>query len=399
MTKIEMLAPAGDLYRLKIALRFGADAVYIGGKQYSLRSRASNFSIDEIAQAVEITHAFHKKLFVTANMIFHNEDLPGFIEYVVTLDKLGVDAVIIASVAMARQAKAVVTTMEVHLSTQMSAMNHLDLAFYQSLGIDRVVLAREVDLDNLGLMMQHTDMPIEVFIHGAMCTNYSGRCTLSNEMTNRDANRGGCAQSCRWRYRLFSQSSLIDEQQMFSMSAKDLSAIRFVPQLISLGINSLKIEGRMKSAYYLACVIRAYRTMIDQYYSPQTDQDLLLKELTAELLKAENRLSSEGFYDHLPDESDHLYGINGAGVTHEFVGIIKSYDHDNHMALVEVRNYFMVGDKLELLCPVYSHQRFIVEEMFDGLMEPMMIANQPMSEVYVRVPFKVETDDMLRIIK
>ncbi len=249
MKKIELLAPAGDLERLKTAIRYGADAVYLGGKQFSLRSRASNFDLKEIREGVEFANQYGAKIHVTVNIVPHDEDLAGVEEYLKQLEEIGVTAIIVASVSIMEIAKRVAPKLEVHVSTQQSSTNSAAVAFYEQLGVDRVVLARECSMDQIEQIVRHSNVDIEAFIHGGMCVNYSGRCTLSNWMTLRDANRGGCAQSCRWKYHVYEKDKLISDLEcLFSMSSKDLLAVEYVGRMIKAGVTSLKIEGRMKSA-------------------------------------------------------------------------------------------------------------------------------------------------------
>ena len=261
---IELLAPAGDLERAKVAFDYGADAVFIGGKRFSLRAKASNFDLVQIKEAVDYAHQFQKKLFVTVNMLPHEDDLDGLDEYLKELNQCQVDAIIVASLSIAKRAIDLNLNFEVHLSTQLSITNSKAIEFYKSIGIDRVVLARELDLSMIESIQSKHLIDTEIFIHGGMCVNYSGRCTLSNQMTLRDANRGGCAQSCRWYYAFKIGDELIsDQMHPFTMSSKDLQTLKWIKRFVELKVNSLKIEGRMKSAHYLAVVVGTYRRLID----------------------------------------------------------------------------------------------------------------------------------------
>ena len=278
MNKIELLAPSGNLEKAKIAILYGADAVYIGGKQFSLRSRASNFSIDEIAELVKFANAHNSHVHVTVNMLPHESDLDGIEEYLKTLDSIGVHAIIVASPSIMMLAKKLGCTFEVHVSTQHSSTNSSAARFWKEKGMDRVVLARECQMDDIRSICEENILPIEVFIHGGMCISFSGRCVLSNHMTLRDANRGGCAQSCRWKYHLMDgQTELSDPTNLFSMSSKDLQAVDYIEDFIHMGVASLKIEGRMKSAYYLATVVSSYRMLIDYIYEHYDHFRLLFK--------------------------------------------------------------------------------------------------------------------------
>ncbi|MGB4985437.1 MAG: U32 family peptidase [Erysipelotrichaceae bacterium] len=398
MKRIELLAPCGDLNRLKIAVDMGADAVYLGGKSYSLRSRASNFTLEDIACGVQYAHNHHARVYVTVNMIYHDCDLAGLQEYLLQLETIGVDGIIVASIGVIKMAKAILTTMEVHVSTQLSVTNSLDLKFLEQLKVERVVLARELDLQQMSQTINSTNLEIEVFVHGGMCANYSGRCTLSNEMTNRDANRGGCAQSCRWKYHLYNKNNqeLSPSDCLFSLSSKDLNALSFLPSLIDMGVSSLKIEGRMKSEYYLATLIKTYRLAIDEYYEKGLDSNRIEYYLN-QLNKAENRPTANGFLDNKMNKDTHLYDINGAGVTHEFVG--KIIDIVDDKIQIQVRNVFKVGDKLEFFGPITNNEQIVVEKIWDIDLNEIELANKPMSIVYIESDKSLQVGDFIRVTK
>ncbi|MEG1461526.1 peptidase U32 family protein [Anaerorhabdus sp.] len=396
--KIELLAPAGDLERAKTAIRFGANAVYLGGKRFSLRSRASNFDLCDIKEACDYAKEHGAHIHVTVNMIPHDEDLDGLEDYLKELENAGVTAVIVASPSIIQVVKKVAPKLEVHLSTQMSTTNLKAIEYYKRLGVDRIVFARECNLEEVTFIAKNSPIPTEAFIHGGMCVNYSGRCTLSNAMTLRDANRGGCAQSCRWKYHLLQDEKEVSTMDnLFSMSSKDLMAVEFMYDLMEANVASLKIEGRMKSAYYIASVVHAYRKCIDEI--GLTGQRLSPERLAYyvdELAKAENRPTSSGFYRGLPTYRDHLYGVNGAGVTHDFVGVVLSYDEVSKTALVQVRNVFTINDELEVFGPKIDNESFIVQSIVNGDNCKIDIANQPMTEVRVPIPFTVYPEDMIR---
>lgn len=397
MNKIELLAPAGDLERLKIAVLYGADAVYLGGKQFSLRSRASNFELADIEEGVKFAKQHGAHVHVTVNMLPHEEDLHGLEEYLKALELIGVTAIICASPHIAMCAKQVAPKLEVHLSTQHSSTNSAAIAYWKELGVDRVVLARELTLQDIQNTTSHSTLPIEVFIHGGMCISYSGRCVLSNHMTGRDANRGGCAQSCRWKYRLFDNDvPLHDEQDLFSMSSKDLMAARYIPALIKANVASLKIEGRMKSSYYIATLIHTYRMLIDEVYEKGYISDKRMEWYCLELSKAENRPTGPGFYEGLPKAGDHLYGINGAGVTGEFIAYVLAYDEASETATLEVRNKFDSGMRAEVFGPHIENASFVIEELYDEDGLRLETANKPMSIVKTHIPIKLEKDAMIR---
>ncbi|MFV0255405.1 MAG: peptidase U32 family protein [Erysipelotrichaceae bacterium] len=397
MNRAELLMPSGDLARCKIALDYGADAVYLGGKSFSLRARASNFTNEDIKAAVVYAHNLNKKIYVTVNMIFHDEDLMGIEEYLKYLDEIRVDAIIVASTYLLILAKKLKCRFEVHMSTQLSLLNSLDVQFYQELGADRVVLARELDIASIQKLQMTSQLPLEVFLHGAMCANYSGRCTLSNEMTLRDANRGGCAQSCRWKYYLYHDDQLVsDKNTLFSMSSKDLKAIDYLKDLLDCGVASLKVEGRMKSAYYLASVASTYREFIDLYYHDKIACFAKIPEFKRYLASAENRLASDGFFKAIPDHNGHLYGINGAGVNHEFVGVVLNSDSD--LIKVQVRNVIRIGDTIECFGPNKANQSFTISKIYNEDKEEIEVANKPMSVIYLPKEIIVNSQDMLRKI-
>lgn len=397
MKKIELLAPAGDLERLKIAVLYGADAVYVGGKQFSLRSRASNFELADIAEGVRFAKEHHAHVHVTVNMLPHEEDLDGLVEYLQELEKIGVTAVICASPYIAQTAKRVAPKLEVHISTQHSSTNSAAVAYWQEKGMDRVVLARECTLEDIRATAAHSSLPLEVFIHGGMCISYSGRCVLSNHMTARDANRGGCAQSCRWKYRLYDgDKQLHNDQDLFSMSSKDLMAAKYIFDLIDMGIASLKIEGRMKSAYYVATLIKTYRMLIDEIYDTGRLDDKRMAWYYNELAKAENRPTGVGFYEGQPPASAHLYGVNGAGVTQEFIAYVLDYDRESGTATLEVRNNFKGNILVEVFGPHINMTKFMLEDLYDVEGNLLEVANRPMQIIKTHVSVPMEKDAMIR---
>ena len=395
MKKPELLAPAGDLEKLKIALLYGADAVYIGGKQFSLRARASNFGLGEIQEACDYAHALGKRVYVTTNIIPHNEDLDGLVDYLVSLDQIGVDAIICASPVIIDTAKEH-TSLEIHISTQQSITNHQSVLFWQESGATRVVLARELDKEELRTLREQTTAEIEVFIHGGMCVSYSGRCTLSNTMTDRDANRGGCAHSCRWNYDLYDGEEKLNEDDFFSMSSKDLQTVRHISDLIDIGIDSLKIEGRMKSIHYIATVVSTYRRLIDDITE---DIDLDLPQYVLEIKKAENRLTSHGFMAGMTTIHEQLYNMRSEEPTQEFIGLVVDYDPDEMVATIEQRNKFFVGEEVELFGPTFDPIKFRIERIEDDHGQELDSAPHPKQHVRIPIPFPVEPYNILRKIK
>lgn len=345
--KTELLAPAGNLYKAKMALIYGADAVYVGGKKFSLRARASNFELPMIEELVIFAHARQKKVYVTMNMVFHDEDNVGLDEWLKELERIHVDAIICSSMLVIERAKAL-TNLEIHLSTQFSLTNSQLANYFYSQGIQRVVLSREASLEEIKAIQKHSKADLEVFIHGGMCVSYSGRCTLSNYTVLRDANRGGCAHTCRWLYNLYKDKTLISDDFDYQMSSKDLEATEYIHSLLDLNVASLKIEGRMKSIHYIATVVNAYRMMIDDY------QIGCLRDISVyqdEIKKAENRLTSHGFFNGDVSVEQQLYNYRSEVPTKEFVGMVKSYHKESKTLTIQQRNYFEPNDQLEILMP------------------------------------------------
>lgn len=397
MNKIELLAPAKDLQKAKIAIMYGADAVYVGGKFYSLRSRASNFTSEDLKELSEFAKEYGAKVYVTVNIVFHDSDYYGIKDYIKFLGAIGIDAVIISSLALIPVVKKYAPNMECHISTQLSSLNSSAVRTLKNFGADRVVLGREASMEQIEDIARKVDIPLEAFIHGGMCSNYSGRCTLSNRMTLRDANRGGCAHSCRWKYHLFDGDEVISNPNcLLSMSSKDLRASAYIEKMIYANVASLKIEGRMKSEYYIGQVVKTYRQMIDEIYSRGSLSKERLEYYDNELSKAENRPSDDGFLSGDCDNSKHLYGVNGAGVTHDYVGFVHDFDKSRNIALVEVKNIFARYDELEVFGPKIDNKHFKVEYMFDELWDIVELANKPTQMLYIRMPFEVKKGDMIR---
>jgi len=393
--KTELLAPAGNLEKAKIALLYGADAVYVGGISFSLRARASNFTIPMLQELVEFAHERNKKIYVTTNIVFHDEDVVGLDDYLLDLEKIGVDAIICSSFSIIERAKQL-TNLEIHLSTQFSVTNSELADYFFEEGIQRVVLARELSLDEIRLVQEQTKVDLEVFIHGGMCVSYSGRCTLSNYMVNRDANRGGCAHSCRWLYKIYEHDNLLSDNYDFQMSSKDLEITEYIPDLLDIGVSSLKIEGRMKSIHYIATVVLAYRMLIDDYYEGT------LKDLSFyknEIKKAENRLTSIGFLAGNPTVEQQLYNYRSEMPTQEFIGMVLEYNPTTKQALIQQRNYFELGDEIEIVSPHKTFTKSIVNTLFDEEMNPISVARHPLQKLYINVDFEAEPYDLIRRVK
>jgi len=394
MSPIELLAPAGDLNRAKVAYLYGADAVYVGGKRFSLRARASNFELEDLKAAAEFAHNLGKKLYVTVNMIAHEEDLDGLEAYLKDLDQIKVDAIIVASLSIAQMCQKLKLNFEVHLSTQLSITNSLTLEFYKTFGVDRVVLARELDHHAIEAITKTSTLPTEVFIHGGMCVNYSGRCTLSNEMTLRDANRGGCAQSCRWQYTLSQNGTILSpEDDPFTMGSKDMETLDEIQHLIHSGVTSLKIEGRMKSAYYIAIIVKAYRQWIDALIY-NTASETLRTQLKAELKMAESRPTFGGFLNALPNKNGQVYTNREDNFTQNFIGNVLSVDQDR--ALIEIRNHVKIGEELEVFSPTRPPQSFILTALMDEQGQSLEFANKPLAQLTMTIPVVVQPGDFIR---
>ena len=360
MQKVELLAPAGNLYKLKIALKYGADAVYIGGEAFSLRVAADNFTHDEMAEGIEFAHSLGKKVYITANIIPHNRDLKQMEEYFKEIYELGADAVIISDLGAFNICKKVAPKLEIHISTQANNTNFATVQSWYDMGAKRVVLAREMTLDEVREIRDNTtqDCELEAFVHGAMCVSYSGRCLLSNYMTARDSNYGACSHPCRWQYSLMEEKRpgeympvFENERGTFIMNSKDLCMIEYIPELIASGISSLKIEGRVKSEYYVATIISAYRKAIDAYYNDPVNYRFNPQWLE-EVKKVSHRDYYTGFFFGIPQTGAQIYGTSSYIRDYDIIGIVLDYDEKTSLAKVSQRNRFFVGDEVEIMQPM-----------------------------------------------
>ena len=391
MERIELLAPSGNLERLKIALLYGADAVYIGGQDYSLRANAKNFSIDDIREAVSFAHNLHKRVYVTVNIVFHDSNLSGLKEYMLTLDEIGVDAFIVSDVIVMQLMKELNIKAELHVSTQASSLNYETVNFYKDLGATRVVLAREAHKSDILRIKEETGLELECFVHGAMCTSISGRCVLSNYATLRDSNRGGCAQVCRFVF------DIEDSNQVFSMTPKDLNMVSVLEEMIKVGVNSFKVEGRMRSVYYIATVIYTYRRLIDRVLNHNIDSkytDYSLKILN----RCANRDSVEQFFNKLPSNKEQYFLGRDEESNKDFLGIVLDYNKDNNMVTLEQRNYFKVGDVVEFFGPNLEPTSFIIpDELYDEKENLIDVARHPKMLVRFKCPITLGKDDMMRV--
>ncbi len=403
MNKPELLAPGGTLEKLEMALAYGADAVYCGGPAYGLRTRAGNFSLDELAKGIVLAHTLGKRVYVTVNVIPHNDDLIGLEDYLRQLAEIKVDALIVSDPGILTIAKQVIPAMELHFSTQASVTNWATAQFWFDHGVSRIVLARELSLAEIAAVIAKTTGEIETFVHGAMCISYSGRCLLSNYMTGRDANRGDCAQACRWNYHLVEETRpgqympvFEDEQGTHIMNSKDLCLIEHIPDLVSAGIHAFKIEGRMKSVHYVATVTKVYREAIDRYCSDPSGYRFDPR-WSDEIAKASHRDYTTGFYFQRPGADAHNYASSLYKRPVDFVGVVRSSSEG--ALTIEQRNNFKVGETLELVGPTTAPQEIVISSMTNSEGEAIEVA--PHAQMVVHVPYEgaVEQYAMLRRVK
>jgi len=399
LARPELLAPAGSLEKLKFAVHYGANAVYIGGRKYGLRSNADNFSLDEMREGVAFARQYGAKVFAATNIYAHNEDLDGLEDYLRGLQDAGIAAIIAADPAIIETARRVAPALEIHLSTQQSTLNWQAVRFWKDEGVPRVVLAREASLAEIAEIKANVDIEIEAFIHGAMCSSYSGRCVLSNHFTDRDSNRGGCCQSCRWKYDLFAEygdaPAFAGEGDRFTMGSMDLCMLEHLPALIEAGVDSFKIEGRMKSIHYAATVVNVYRQAIDAYFE-NPEGYVLRPEWLEELGKAANRPLNTGFFFDTPGAEDHIYAPEDKPAPYDFAGVVIAYDEAEGVALVQQRNHFKPGQEVEFVGPGGSFFRMTVGDLTDESGVPLDAARHPMQLVRMRTPQPVKPMDMMR---
>ena len=392
MKRIELLSPAGDIERLKVTLLYGADAVYIGGEKYGLRANATNFTLDEIKEGCSFAHKLGKKVYLTLNIVFHNEDMEGVYDYISAVVDAGIDAFIVSDPFIISYIKNNHPNVEVHLSTQNSTTNYKTVEFFQKQGVDRVVLAREVSLEEMREIYNKTKIDLEVFIHGAMCTCFSGRCALSNYVTNRDANRGGCAQVCRFTFG-------VEGKKDFTFATKDNNLAAYIGNLIEAGVTSLKVEGRMRSLYYLATVIGTYREIIDRYYDSTLNDDIL-KVLEERLARVSNREVSTHYLLGEASAKDQYYTGRNEASNQDYLGQVISYDKSNKLIKIYERNYFIVGDTVELFTPKGDRLSFMVKKLYDEDMNLIDVARHPDNIYYIYLDTEVEIEEysMIRLL-
>ena len=404
--KPELLAPAGDLEKLKIAVIYGADAIYIGGEEYGLRAKAKNFDYEKMKKGIEFAHNNNVKVYVTANIYAHNNDFKGMSEYFKEIENLGADALIISDLGVFSVAKETVPNMEIHISTQANNTNYMSANMWYKLGAKRVVVARELSLKEIKEIKENipNDMEIEAFVHGAMCISYSGRCLLSNYMSNRDANKGACSHPCRWKYYLVEENRKgeympIEENERgtYIYNSKDLCMLNHIPDLIESGIESFKIEGRMKTPFYVGTVVKTYREAIDDYFEDIEKYKNKIPYYFEEISKASHRKYTTAFYYGKPGSEEQVYTNNTYIRNYDFIGIVKeNYDENKGYAIIEQRNKFEIGDEIEIMPAKGKHFKMIVEKMWNE--EGIEIYSAPHPKQILRLKFSrpVKKFDILR---
>lgn len=397
MNKIELLAPAGNLEKLKFAFMYGADACYIGGRNYSLRANATNFSLEEIKEACTYAHSINKKVYVTVNIVFHDEDTEGITEYLKKLSEYKVDAIIVSDPFIIDIINNNKIDLKIHISTQASTLNYETVMFWKSLGVERVVLARELSKNEIKEIIDKTGVEVETFVHGAMCSSYSGRCVLSNYFTNRDANRGGCAQICRWEFPLYdSKMDKIESDTMFTASSKDLMMASNIKEIIKVGITSLKVEGRMRSNYYVATVINTYRNIIDDYYDNKLTDDRLNHYIKI-LNRVANREATVQFWDKLPTVEEQYYLGRNEVSNQDFLGVVLDYDEETKIVTITERNYFKTGDVVEVFGPNIDTFTFTMPDIYDEDNNKVNVGRHPEEILRFKLDKKVYKNDIIRV--
>lgn len=400
----ELLIPASSLEVLKVAVMYGADAVYIGGEAFGLRAKAKNFSLPDMKEGIEFAHAHGVKVYVTANILAHNRDLQGVREYFEELKDIKPDALIIADPAIFTMAREILPGMELHISTQANNTNYGTYQFWHNLGAKRVVSARELSLEEIKEIRENIpeDMEIESFIHGAMCISYSGRCLLSSFLTGRDANQGACTHPCRWKYAVVEEKRpgeympvFENERGTYIFNSKDLCMIEHIPELLEAGIDSLKIEGRMKTALYVATVARTYRLALDDYKKSAEYYRSRIPFYKEEISKCTYRQFTTGFYFGKPDENTQIYDNNTYSKEYTYLGIIGG-ENEKGLYWLEQRNKFSVGEEIEIMKPDGRNLAAVVQAITDENGSPMDSAPHPKQLLYVDLGRKLEQFDILR---
>lgn len=395
--KPELLAPAGNLEKLKYAIHYGADAVYIGGRNYSLRANNDNFTISEIKEACLYAHKHNARVYVTVNIIFHSEDVEGLKEYLIDLEQCGVDAVIVSDPLVIELLKEIDSKMEIHISTQQSTLNYEAASFWKDEGVTRIVLAREASGTDIKEIIDKTGIETEIFIHGAMCSGFSGRCVLSNHLTARDSNRGGCSQICRWNFTLRDDEELdVSDDSNYAIAPKDLSMLKYIPSLIDIGVRSFKIEGRMRSIYYIATMLHTYRKVIDEYCNNKDGYEYN-KNYEKILFRCANRDAVPQFFEHRAGFDEQYYTGREEVSNQDFLGIVLEYDEEAQEVVIEQRNFFKVGDEAEIFGPNIDTHFFKIEYIKDNKGNLIDAARHPKQVVRLPINKKVEKYDLMRI--
>lgn len=402
----EVLSPAGTLEKLKVAVDYGADAVFVGGQAYGLRSRAGNFTMEEMKEGIDYAHERGAKVYVAANMVTHEGNEVGAGAWFRELRDLGLDAVIVSDPALIVICATEAPGLEIHLSTQASSTNYESFEFWKEIGLTRVVLAREVTMAELAEIRKRTSVEIEAFVHGAMCISYSGRCVLSNHMSNRDANRGGCSQSCRWKYNLYDlpfgdekRSIQGQVKEAFSMSAVDMCMIDHIPDMIENGVDSLKIEGRMKSVHYVSTVTNCYKAAVDAYLESPERFEAIKQDLIDEMWKVAQRELATGFYYQAPTENEQLFGARRRIPEYKFIGEVVAFDRDSMRATIRQRNVINEGDQVEFYGPGFRHFETTICDLRDSDGVAIERANKPMELLSIQLEQEVYPGDMIRACK
>ena len=404
MQKPELLAPGGSLEKLKTAIDYGADAVYIGGEAFSLRVAAENFSKEDMIEGLKYAHDRGKKVYLTANILPHNSDIEKFEEFIKEIRPMGFDAVLIADLGLFDMMRSLAPEIPIHVSTQANNVNYRSAIAWHKMGAKRVVLAREMSFKEIAEFRERipADLELEAFIHGAMCISYSGRCLLSNYMTGRDSNRGACAHPCRWNYKLVEETRpgeymdvFENERGTFIFNSKDLCTIEHIPELVKSGITSLKIEGRVKTSYYVATVVGAYRREIDRYFADPEGYTFNKAEYD-ELCKVSHRPYTTGFYFGKPDENSQVYTSSSYIRDYDLIGIVKSYDAETGIATITQRNRFFKGDEIEIIRPMQPFFVQTVDSMTDENGTEIEVANHAEQIIKMKVTEPVTAGSMLR---
>lgn len=404
MNNVELLAPAGSLEKLKYAVYYGADAVYLGGEIFGLRAGSKNFSYDEMQRGIKYAHDHGVKVYLTLNIIPHNSDMNRLKEYIEDIKDFGFDAVIVSDPGILMMVKEYWPDIEIHLSTQANNTNYVSAKFWHAQGVSRVILARELSLKEIEEIKEKIPetLEIEMFVHGAMCISYSGRCLLSNYMANRDANRGACAQPCRWEYNLMEKTRpgetfpvYEDERGTHIFNSRDLNLIHKIPEIIESGVTSLKIEGRMKSMYYVANIVRTYREAIDRYLKDPKGY-VFDEGFMENLRKSSHRKYTDGFFQGEPGEEGQVYESSAYIRTYDFVGIVLEYNPETKMATVEQRNRLFKGDTVEIIGPDYKEFEQKIDVLLDEVGEPIDVAPHPQQIMQIKMDQPVEKMYILR---